>query len=153
MSTKTTIHITGVPPIVRKLTDMLIRGKTFTPLFAKQMAEIKLAWAGNFSSGGFVSGGWMPLDASYAAWKLIRYPGSPPMVRTGRLFQSLSVGITESLFSATPNSYKMGTSVEYAKFHQYGTTKMPARQIVFVPTEFAQRAATDAANWVVRGEI
>lgn len=153
MSVKATVNINGVPPIVRKLGDMLLRGKTFTPLFAKQIAEIKLAWAGNFTTGGFASGGWMPLDAGYAAWKLVRYPGSPPMVRTGRLFQSLTAGMTESIFSATPNSYKMGTTVEYAKFHQYGTTKMPARQIVFVPTEFARRAATDAANWVVRGEI
>jgi hypothetical protein len=43
MSVKATVNINGVPPIVRKLGDMLLRGKTFTPLFAKQIAEIKLA--------------------------------------------------------------------------------------------------------------
>lgn len=153
MSAEVSIDVDGVDKVVQKLSDMLIRGKAFTPIFAKQIAELKLAWAGNFTSGGFVSGGWAPLDAGYGAWKLAHFPGAPPMVRTGRLFQSLAVGAAESIYSSTNSSFSIGTTVEYAKFHQYGTTKMPKRQIVFAPEELRRKFASDAADWIVRGEI
>ncbi len=44
-----------------------------------------------------------------------------------------------------------GTKVEYAKFHQYGTSKMPARKIVFEPVGFANDLAQKAARYVARG--
>jgi len=47
----------------------------------------------------------------------------------------------------------LGTKVEYAKFHQYGTTKMPKRKIIFEPAGFAEKYANDAADWVVDGQV
>jgi phage gpG-like protein len=53
----------------------------------------------------------------------------------------------------TNTSMSVGTTVEYAKFHQYGTTKMPKRKIVFEPAGFAKKVGADAAAWVARGEV
>jgi phage gpG-like protein len=53
----------------------------------------------------------------------------------------------------TNTSMSVGTSVEYAKFHQYGTSKMPKRKIVFEPLGFAKKVGNDAGAWVARGEL
>ena len=46
-----------------------------------------------------------------------------------------------------------GTDVEYAKFHQYGTSKMPKRQLVYEPKGFASRVALLSARHVVDGKL
>jgi phage gpG-like protein len=46
-----------------------------------------------------------------------------------------------------------GTDVEYAKFHQYGTTNMAKRQIIFEPTGFGERLAIIAADYVSDGRV
>jgi hypothetical protein len=45
-----------------------------------------------------------------------------------------------------------GTNVEYAKFHQYGTTKMAKRKIVFTPREFPRELGINMAKYIVLGE-
>jgi phage gpG-like protein len=75
------------------------------------------------------------------------------MVRTGKLLASLSGIGPDATFSVTPKSMTLGTKVEYAKFHQYGTTKMPKRKIIFEPAGFAEKYANDAADWVVDGQV
>jgi phage gpG-like protein len=45
-----------------------------------------------------------------------------------------------------------GTNVEYAKFHQYGTTKMPARKIVFTPREFPRELGINMVKYITMGE-
>jgi phage gpG-like protein len=44
-----------------------------------------------------------------------------------------------------------GTNVKYAKFHQYGTTKMPKREIVFVPDIMRKKFADYARDYVRDG--
>ena len=44
-----------------------------------------------------------------------------------------------------------GTKVEYAKFHQYGTTRMPKRKVVYEPLGFASRFGEVAATYVCHG--
>jgi len=145
-------RIYGVKKAVARLTAMHARTKLFTPVLVKAKQEIKLANASNFASNGLPVGGWAPLDPVYAAWKMARFPGAPPMVQTGRLFASLT-GATASFETMTNTSITVGTSVEYAKFHQYGTTKMPKRKIVFEPPLFAKKLGADAVNWISSGEI
>lgn len=145
-------RIYGVKKAVTRLTAMHARSKLFTPVLMKAKQEIKLANASNFASNGLPVGGWAPLDPVYAAWKMARFPGAPPMVQTGRLFASLT-GATASFETMTNTSITVGTSVEYAKFHQYGTTKMPKRKIVFEPPLFAKKLGADAVNWISSGEI
>jgi phage gpG-like protein len=49
-------------------------------------------------------------------------------------------------------SATFGTDVEYAKFHQYGTTKMPARKIVFEPAGFKRELNEKMVDYVVNGK-
>jgi len=132
------------------LQDMDRRSKNFRPVFEKAETYLERANRNNFTQAGLPSGGWKPLDAQYGAWKASRFPGMPIMVRSGRLFASLtslnnaakSVGLTKAEF---------GTTVEYAKFHQYGTNKMAKRQIVFTPPAFAKYIGIESATYIVKG--
>lgn len=135
-----------------KLAGMELRSKNFMPIFEKTRLMLQSANAANFGSDGLPVGGWVPLSPIYGAWKAINFPGAPPMVRTGRLFKSL-VDLRGPENSIRSTSATFGTDVEYAKFHQYGTTKMPKRKIVFEPAGFAIKASEDMAAWVAHGEV
>lgn len=147
------VRVEGVEKAQARLTAAFLRSQNFLPLFMKAKVEITAMNASNFALGGLPSGGWSPLDPEYGAWKAARYPGAPPMVQTGKLFASLTGKGPDSMFSVTPKSMTLGTKVEYAKFHQYGTTKMPKRKIIFEPAGFAAKYANDAADWVVDGQV
>ena len=145
------VKVTGDKKAIARMLAMYARTQAFNTVLLKAKQQLKAANAANFTSNGLPVGGWSPLSPTYAAWKATRFPGAPPMVRTGKLFASLS-GATQSFEIMTNKSFSVGTSVEYAKFHQYGTTKMPKRKIVFEPPLFAKKLAADAADWVANGE-
>lgn len=144
------IDVKGLESMIASLEQKVVRAQDFTPIFPKAKAELALSTASNFTSNGLLVGGWAPLDAGYASWKMTRFPGAPPLVRTGKLFASLT-GANMAEVSMMPKSFTIGTNVEYAKFHQYGTTKMAKRKILFVPKEFSAKFANDAAQWVNQG--
>ncbi len=147
------VNIKGIAEVEAKLIAMELRSTNFAPVFAKAKLELSAASASNFSLGGLPSGGWSPLSPQYAAWKLARFPGAPPLVRSGRLAASLSGGTVDSVFSVTPTKMQVGTRLEYAKFHQYGTSKMPKRKIVFEPAGFSKSVGSSSAAWIARGEM
>lgn len=147
------VNIKGIAEVEAKLIAMKLRSTNFAPVFAKAKLELSAASASNFSLGGLPSGGWSPLSPQYAAWKLARFPGAPPLVRSGRLAASLSGGTVDSVFSVTPTKMQVGTRLEYAKFHQYGTSKMPKRKIVFEPAGFSKSVGSSSAAWIARGEM
>jgi phage gpG-like protein len=126
---------------LRRLEMMTTRSTQFQPVFEYARNALRKANAENFSSSGLPVGKWEPRRQP-KPW--------PLMVRTGSLLRSLT-----SLFGP-PNdigatSATFGTKVEYAKFHQYGTSKMPARKIVFEPRGFASDLASKAASYVANG--
>ena len=146
------IKIDGVNKTVERLASIGSRGLDFTPVLLKAKADLLLANASNFTTNGLLVGGWKPLDASYASWKSTRFPGAPTMVQTGKLFNSLTS--QNAAFSTMTNtSLTLGTNVEYAKFHQYGTTKMPKRKIVFEPAGFTKKVNENAVSWMANGDI
>lgn len=128
------------------LNNVELRSKNFTPLFIYARTVLQLANAENFTTGGLPVGGWSPRKNNE------EYTHPPLMGPSGKLMRSLT-----SLFGPpnviTPTSATFGTNVEYAKFHQYGTTKMPARKIIFEPRGFSEDLARKAANYVANGEI
>jgi phage gpG-like protein len=136
----------------RQLEKMALRAGTMMPIAPAAQNKLRLANIENFTSNGLPSGGWSPLDAQYGAWKAIRFPGAPPMVRSGKLFSSLA-SLTNTATKITKDSFEFGTTVSYAKFHQMGTSKMPKRQVVFVPRGFAEWLGSSYAKWVVEGEL
>lgn len=127
---------------IARLQAMQTRSQNFRPLFEYARLELQRANAENFAAGGLPSG---------KRWKPEEEPDPAPLMReTGSLFRSLT-----NLFGR-PNrigatSAEFGTKVEYAKFHQYGTSKMPSRKIVFEPRGFARDLADKAATYVANG--
>lgn len=136
----------------KKLFKMSSRALTMLPLLPEAKTRLEMSNVANFTSNGLPSGGWAPLDAKYGSWKAVAFPGTPPMVRTGKLFSSLA-NLSNTALRMSNTEFEFGTSVSYAKFHQMGTEKMPKRQIVFVPRRFAEWVGSSYASWVVDGEV
>jgi phage gpG-like protein len=123
------------------------------PVFRWTKGYLETANAANFAANGLPTGQpWKPLDAQYGAWKARNYPGTGMLRQTGRLFRSLTSLSDSSANIISKDTATFGTSVEYAKFHQYGTTKMPKRQIVFTPREFPKELGVTMAKYIVLGE-
>lgn len=141
------IDVKGIAKTQARLTGMMLRSKTFEPIFIKAKARLALSNAANFTSNGLPVGGWAPLDPQYAAYKMARFPGRPPLVGDGTLFRSVTA-MTAGISSVSPTKAEFGTNVEYAKFHQYGTRKMPKRKIIFEPQGFARETASDAVRYI-----
>lgn len=129
--------------IYRELNEMSRRATDFRPVFRYARQELEKANAANFTAAGLPVGGWAPRQQPYA-WPIMR--------KTGALFRSLTslrgapndIGRTTAIF---------GTNVEYAKFHQRGTSQMPKRMVVFEPPLFAQRLGIVAAEYVADGVV
>jgi phage gpG-like protein len=124
------------------------RSKDFRPVFRQIRSDLEKSWSANYTSNGLLVGGWKPLDAKYASWKSVNFPGTPPMIRTGALFKSLA-NLRGNPNEINRMSARFGTNIEYAKFHQYGTSRMPKRQIIYVPGEAERRWAEMAADYIV----
>jgi len=104
------------------------------PVFRWAREDLRETYINHFLSNG--GGTWKPLDPEYGAWKASRYPGAPTLIRTGKLFQSVSKLEIDKINNM---SASFGTNSEVAKFHQYGTWSMPKREIIFEPPMFAKR--------------
>ena len=135
---------------IARMVVMKKRANDMRPVLWRAKQWLRFANEENFRQAGLPSGGWSPLDPQYSAWKNLREPGAGTMIRTGRLFRSLTS------LDAPPNKIDImeatfGTKVEYAKFHQYGTTRMPKRKVVYEPLGFASRFGEVAATYVCHG--
>lgn len=153
MVAKVDIKVVGAKEAAAELQEMIERSDKLQPVFEWARVFLRSAWAANFAANGLPSGAaWDPLDPQYGAWKAVRFPGAPTLVRSGRLFRSLteSNGIAISIRGATA---EFGTNVEYAKFHQEGTSKMPKRQIVFDPPGFSRELGQRIGSFIVDGEV
>ena len=123
------------------------------PVFRWTKGYLETANSANFAANGLPTGQpWRPLSAEYGAWKAAHFPGSGMLRQSGRLFRSL-ISLSDSAANIiSEDSATFGTSVEYAKFHQYGTTKMPKRKIVFTPLEFPRELGISMVKYIVLGE-
>jgi phage gpG-like protein len=99
---------------------------------------------------GPVAGPWAQLSAAYAAWKAGEYPGQPLLVATGALRDALTVdGGTHALRDYSSAQFNYGTQgLEYASFHQTGTSNMPARPPFDFGPDFERELARAAAAGV-----
>jgi phage gpG-like protein len=126
---------------IEHMEAMLARSHNFMPALEKAKRSLGNYNAVNFLSQGGLVGGWRIRSLeTHAGW--------PILIRTGTLMGSLTaldgppnhIGLTSATF---------GTSVDYAKFHQSGTFKMPSRQIVFEPKGWAREVANDCVNHIL----
>lgn len=106
---------------VHIMTDLRNFWPLVVPLFIKWMGR-------QFATeGGYASGGWAHLSPDYAAWKAVAYPGKGILQATGKLRRAAS----EPSRTVTPNSLVLTIHSDYLKYHQDGTSNMPARPLIF----------------------
>jgi phage gpG-like protein len=128
------------------LQDARDRIEDLRPVFRRAKEDLSDIYTKHFSSNG--DGKWAPLDAEYGAWKSVRFPGAPTLVRSGELFKSIE---NFSVSEINRQSARFGTDAPVAKFHQYGTWSMPKREIIFEPPMFAKKLAKDAEQYIAEG--
>lgn len=128
---------------IKDLTKMQLRMADLAPAMREAKHILERANAENFDTHGLPVGGWAPRRSDY---------GWPIMRRTGALEESL-VNLTGPPNIITPKGARFGTEVDYAKFHQSGTRRMPKRQVLFEPTEFGHEVGDAAADYIVRGRL
>lgn len=146
---------------LRHLGNMELRAKNLTGLMRDFGGYMKGSIERNFAAGGRPVK-WRPLSlgqkmiwhekrstwstksgkmtkSGAAAWR-----GRIPLTDTGRLRRSIT-------YQATTNSMSIGTNLEYAQYHQYGSAggKIPARPFLLFQTEDLEYFTKRAAQYVI----
>ena len=88
------------------------------------------------------SGGYAPLSPAYKAWKDANKPGRPILVFSGRLVKSFLDPRSRFMSVKTTrrgSALEISSTVKYARYHQEGTRKMPARPLFIANRETASR--------------
>lgn len=145
--TVTRVTVFNLTPVERRLSLYGRRVSNYRSLWRKIASDVARAERFWFSSRG--EGRWPQLSPKYAAWKARNFPGRPILVRTEELKKSLTQS-TRLLSRSEFDVAILSSDVEYAKFHQTGTSKMPARPPL-IPTprvrEIAGRNFQDHAKY------
>ena len=129
------------------------RADDFKPVFRWAHRELMRANAANFMSEGAASGRpWKALDGKYARWKLENFGPRPILILSGSLQSSLT-NLRGYPNEIDKKSAVFGTDIPYAKYHQTGTSRMPQREVVYVPPLFAQAIGLRIANHIVYGKL
>lgn len=80
-----------------------------------------------FDTEGGRANAWQPLAPEYAAWKARHFAGAPILVRTGAMRADFLGEGEGSIRRVTRDSLEVGATSKFARFHQTGTGRMPAR--------------------------
>jgi len=68
---------------------------------------------------------WQPLSPRYAEWKRKKFGNKTILRRRGKLYKSFQ--------SSHSSKYaKVSTKIPYAKYHQYGTKRIPKRDFMYI---------------------
>ena len=105
------------------------------------------------SQGGHGSEGWSPLKAVTVAEKQRRGYPTEILWRTLTLMDSLTKpDAAGSLFENFGEYMRFGTTVDYAIYHQTGTSRMPARKPVQLTKAERQALTRSVQRFIVTGE-
>jgi phage gpG-like protein len=139
-------EVTGGEEVKKGLAVILDNLKDLTPFWREVWAPKYFAVVQDmFNTGGaargpggkFKGGNWAWLSPKYQVWKSVHYPGQPILVRTGALRESVrwnGSGLgAGGYFDPHPSFVIAGTTIEYGKYHQTGTSNMPARPFLPPP--------------------
>lgn len=123
------------------------------PFAGKAALRIRHLWTQRInkafeSTGGSIGERWEPLSPAYALWKGRHYPGRPLLVLKGRMKRSLTKDTSRDMIFSRKGGRQLiiGTRISYAKFHQYGTSKMPARPFIKVDQGVVNKFAVEMAK-------
>jgi len=138
----------------RRYRAMTKRLTNFRPVFRWAFKELQALHRTNFELEGALDGRpWAPLDPQYASWKLENYGAKGILVRTGDLRDSLVFDNARgAVREIRRQSATFGTEIEYAKFHERGTTKMPRRSPILDNRFLTEVMSQKIANYIVEGD-
>jgi phage gpG-like protein len=90
---------------------------------------------------------WARLSKAYAEWKQRHFPGRPLLVLTGNMKGSFS-------WKAGPRSLQIKNTAKrkgkaYWHYHQFGTSRMPARPVLQVRKEDRERLKEIALSYLI----
>ncbi len=93
--------------------------------------------------------GWAALSPEYAKWKARHFGGKPILQRSGALMASLTSrgSVVQNM---SPAALTLGSVVPYAKYHQSGTSRMPARPLIRFEQADRQRWVKILQAWAVK---
>jgi len=105
--------------------DMRPVWESIVPVFREIFRE-------QFDSEGSkgASGQWAPLSHPYAEIKAKKWGEQKILHASGKLEAALTGTTSETITDIQKKELAFGTSLKYARFHQTGTGRMPARPIV-----------------------
>lgn len=102
------------------------------------------------SEGAYASGGWAQLAESTLEQK----QGPRILDETGVLRRSLTErGAEHQILITAAEFMTFGTDLDYAGFHQRGTSRMPQRRPVELRETDRRHAVRQLQSWVLTGEL
>lgn len=129
------LDVYGDQQISRELLRFEHRVDNAQPAWREIAGEIRKQINVQFTTEGQAgSGGWEALAPSTLASKAAKGLSPAILQATGALLASLTSSGGGNFEEITDSSLTFGSSIPYGKFHQSGTSKMPARK----PIEFAE---------------
>jgi phage gpG-like protein len=127
--------IFGEEQVSRELLRFSAHAGNAQPAFHKIAGDMREQIAEQFESeGGRGSGGWAPLAETTLAAKAARGLDPHILQATHSLMESLTSTGGDHIERVTDDSLLFGSSDPKGKFHQKGTTRMPARK----PVDFTE---------------
>lgn len=106
------------------------QSKHMLPAWSNVREDFSRLTARQFATNG--RGRWAPLASSTIAERVAKgYGLGPTLVREDDLIDSLTIpGASYNITRITSVALEAGTVIPYARFHQYGTRRMPARKVI-----------------------
>lgn len=123
-------EIEGIPAFDRAFNRIDAVISDFRSIWPEVAAEFYAIEAEQFESQGAAgaSGKWAPLSPAYKRWKEIHFPGQPILRLENPLFESLTdPDALDAIYRPERDQLTIGTKVPYARAHQRGAGRMPAR--------------------------
>jgi phage gpG-like protein len=148
-------EISGDRQIERELLRVSDRAGDVSPAFDRIIDLWVDETAEQFATeGAHASGGWAPLAQSTLRRKTARLFTGGILHESGSLERSLTDrGDANMIVEVSPDEVAWGSRVDYAQFHQTGTTRMPRRR----PVEFTEGARRETVRilqrFVITGEV
>lgn len=138
------ITVQGEQRLRQALNRLATSIQDYSPAWKPITQIFRDAMRGQFATGGGRGGKkWAPLSRAYSRWKERVAPGRPILVLTGDLVLSLTTQTGDTIQNEQPLSLSLGTKLPYAKYHQNGTRRMPARPPLVILQKDADQMAKD----------
>lgn len=134
MAVNFSITVSGEEVLKRAFRNVEETVSDFTPEWKEVQAEFYEIEQDQFQSSGAkgASGKWAEVSEATEAFKIREFGTfallAGTLIATGKLYESLTRSTADSVFESNPKDMAIGTSLPYAKFHQTGTRRMPARK-------------------------